>query len=94
MPLVVGEAMAMQKPVVATDVGGVRELLGEAGVIVPSKSPKELAEAMLELMGRIGEDRQALGRAARERITSHFSMDAKADEWETLYRAVLNGGGL
>ena len=35
MPLVVGEAMAMEKPVVATDVGGVRELVGDAGVVIP-----------------------------------------------------------
>ena len=42
MPLVVGEAMAMEKPVVATDVGGVRELVGESGVIVPAKSPESL----------------------------------------------------
>jgi glycosyltransferase involved in cell wall biosynthesis len=89
MPLAVGEAMAMEKPVVATDVGGVRELVGEAGVIVPAKSPERLAEAMLEMMRRTDEERRKLGSAARERIATHFSMDAKADEWEALYRAVL-----
>ncbi len=68
MPLAVGEAMAMEKPVVATDVGGVRELVGEAGVIVPAKSPESLAEAMLEMMRRTGEERRKLGLAARERI--------------------------
>ena len=35
MPLVIGEAMAMRRPVVATDVGGVRELVGETGQVVP-----------------------------------------------------------
>jgi glycosyltransferase involved in cell wall biosynthesis len=89
MPLVVGEAMAMEKPVVATDVGGVRELVGEAGVILPAKSPEALAEAMLEMMRSTPEARGALGRAARERIAARFSIDAKADEWEALYRAVL-----
>jgi glycosyltransferase involved in cell wall biosynthesis len=89
MPLVVGEAMAMEKPVAATDVGGVRELVGEAGVIVPAKNPEALAEAMLEMMRRTDEARGALGRLARERIATHFSIDAKADEWEALYRAVL-----
>jgi glycosyltransferase involved in cell wall biosynthesis len=38
MPLAVGEAMAMSNPVVATDVGGVRELVGDAGVVVPAKN--------------------------------------------------------
>ena len=90
MPLAVGEAMAMEKPVVATDVGGVRELVGEAGVIVPARSPEDLARAMLKMMQKPEEDRRALGRTARERIASHFSMEAKADEWETLYRTVLD----
>jgi glycosyltransferase involved in cell wall biosynthesis len=88
MPLVVGEAMAMQKAVVATNVGGVRELMGETGIIVPAKSPQNLADAMLELMERNEEFRQALGRAARARIAGKFSIDAKAEEWETLYRSL------
>ena len=89
MPLAVGEAMAMGKPVVATDVGGVRELLAETGFIVPAKSSESLADAMLEMMRRSDEERLRLGRAARKRIAAHFSMDAKADEWESLYREVL-----
>jgi glycosyltransferase involved in cell wall biosynthesis len=89
MPLAVGEAMAMEKPVVATNVGGVRELIGECGALVPAKSPESLAKAMLDLMGSTPETRRAFGRAARERIQNHFSMDAKADEWEALYRAEL-----
>jgi glycosyltransferase involved in cell wall biosynthesis len=89
MPLAVGEAMAMEKPVVATDVGGVRELVGEAGEVVRAKRPERLAQAMLELMGTTPEDRRALGSAARERVQSLFSMNAKADEWEALYRAEL-----
>ena len=87
MPLVVGEAMAMEKPVVATDVGGVRELVGEAGVIVPAKSPESLAEAMLTTMRSTDEERRKSGRAGRARIAAFFSMDAKADQWEAVYRA-------
>jgi glycosyltransferase involved in cell wall biosynthesis len=89
MPLAVGEAMAMEKPIVATDVGGVRELMGETGFIVPAKSPEELAEAMLKMMRKTDEERHRLGLVARTRIVAHFSMDAKANEWEALYRAVL-----
>jgi glycosyltransferase involved in cell wall biosynthesis len=89
MPLVVGEAMAMEKPVVATDAGGVRELVGDAGVVVPARAPEALAAAMLRLMRGTPADRQALGLAARQRIAGHFSMDARADEWEALYRALL-----
>jgi glycosyltransferase involved in cell wall biosynthesis len=88
MPLAVGEAMAMGKPVVATDVGGVRELVGEACVIVPAGTPEALAQAMLALMQATPETRRSLGRAARERIQSKFSLDAKTDEWEALYRTI------
>jgi glycosyltransferase involved in cell wall biosynthesis len=89
MPLVVGEAMAMEKPVVATDVGGVRELLGETGELVPARDTVALAEAMLGTMQRTDEERRTLGRAARKRICRSFSIEARADEWEALYRMVL-----
>jgi glycosyltransferase involved in cell wall biosynthesis len=88
MPLAVGEAMAMEKPVVATDAGGVRELVGEAGVVVPSRNPEALAEAMLDLMRQPLAVRQALGRAARERIVREFSMDARVSAWENLYEGM------
>jgi len=89
MPLAVGEAMAMEKPVVATDVGGVREFVGDTGVIVPAKSPEGLADAMLKMMRKTNDERRKLGLAARERIAAQFNMDAKADEWEALYRKML-----
>jgi glycosyltransferase involved in cell wall biosynthesis len=89
MPLAVGEAMAMEKPVVATDVGGTRELLGETGALVPARDPPALSQAMLAIMKTSCDDRRALGRSARLRIVNSFSMDAKADEWEALYRSVV-----
>jgi len=88
MPLVVGEAMAMEKPVVATDVGGVRELVGDAGLVVPSKNSSALAEAMIATMQQSREERAARGRSSRVRIVSHFSIDASADAWEALYRSL------
>jgi glycosyltransferase involved in cell wall biosynthesis len=91
MPLVVGEAMAMETPVVATDVGGTRELVGDAGAVVPRKAPDALGMAMIELMQRTPEDRRKQGQVERQRICRNFNMDTKADEWETLYRTVLNG---
>jgi len=89
MPLVVGEAMAMEKPVVATDVGGVRELMGEAGMLAPAKNPDALAAAMLVLMRSSSEARQKLGRAARVRIEDYFSIEARAQQWESLYRTLF-----
>ena len=91
MPLALGEAMAMEKPVVATNVGGVCELIRDAGVTVAAKDSTALAEAMLAMMRREPEERARLGRAARERIGAHFSMDSRTDEWEALYEAIARG---
>ncbi|MGB6746189.1 MAG: glycosyltransferase [Terracidiphilus sp.] len=90
LPLALGEAMAMEKPVVATDVGGVRELVGNVGAVVPARSAERLAEAMLVLMRQPQDAREAQGRAARERIVKDFSIDARAEEWDLFYRTFLN----
>ena len=89
MPLVIGEAMAMEKPIVATDVGGVRELVGDTGALIPAQHPAALAEAMLALMRTPADARRAQGRAARRRIATSFSMDARIHEWEAFYRSLL-----
>jgi hypothetical protein len=44
---------------------------------------------MLDLMQRTPEDRHEQGCEERRRICRSFNMDTKADEWETLYRTVL-----
>jgi glycosyltransferase involved in cell wall biosynthesis len=90
MPLAVGEAMCMAKPVVVTDVGGVRELVGDAGVLIPAKNSRALANAMLETMQQSRESPAAIGQSARERILHHFSMDATADTWDALYKKLLD----
>jgi glycosyltransferase involved in cell wall biosynthesis len=89
MPLVVGEAMAMEKPVVATDAGGVSELLGDLGSLVQAKDSDMLAQAMLAALRSSPQDREAGGRAARERIEAGFSLEARADEWEGFYQKLL-----
>jgi glycosyltransferase involved in cell wall biosynthesis len=89
MPLALAEAMAMEKPVAATDVGGVRELVGEAGRIVPARDAGALGNAMAAVMRMSAEERAALGRSARERMIRHFSMDARARDWERLYEEMI-----
>lgn len=89
MPLVVGEAMAMEKPVVATDVGGVRELLADTGAIVPPRDPDALAHAMLTMMRQSDDSRRAWGQAARARIAARFSVATSFPEWETFYTSFI-----
>jgi len=85
MPLAVGEAMAMEKLVVATDVGGVRELVGDSGLIVAPGDSSALAEAMLKAMAMNDMERKTMQRDARRRIQMHHSMSVKMEEWERLY---------
>jgi glycosyltransferase involved in cell wall biosynthesis len=92
MPLVVGEAMAMEKPVVATDVGGVRELVGDVGMIVPPRNSEGLAGAMVQMMQTSIRERVRLGKAARARIATGFSMSARTGQWEALYRDEFTRG--
>jgi glycosyltransferase involved in cell wall biosynthesis len=93
MPLAVGEALAMGKRVVATDVGGVRELVGNEGYLVPPQDPAALAAAMGKVMDTNVSISVAKSREARERICERFNMDAKPAEWEGLYSDVLSRNG-
>jgi len=90
MPLAVGEAMAMEKIVVATDVGGVRELVADAGIIVAPGDSQALAEAMLQAMAMREMEQKTMQRDARRRIQMHYSMPVKSDEWDQLYRQIAH----
>jgi len=91
LPLNVLEAMAMQKPVVATRVGGVPDIItdGVDGITVPAKNPQALADAIQTLAGDT-QQRMRMGRRARERIIESFSLRKMANEYESLYRDVAN----
>lgn len=90
MPLVVAEAMAIEKPVVATDVGGVRELVGDTALLVPAENHSALAQSMLSLMQESPAARQARGRAARQRIATAFNAETRFVEWDLFYRFLLS----
>jgi glycosyltransferase involved in cell wall biosynthesis len=70
-PLVVLEAMALGRPIVAFDVGGVREQLGDAGAIVAAEQPEALAEAVIDLLDDPGA-RSILGTAAATRVADLY----------------------
>jgi len=83
MPNVVMEAMAMQKPVIATDVNGARELMadGKTGIIVPPQQPEALAKAILEIIDS-PERLNAFGKAGYERVRKEFTMMAMGNKLE------------
>ncbi len=74
-PLAVLEAMALGRPVVAFAVNGVKDQLGEAGVLVPPGDAEALAAAVLELVEDQGR-RAELGAQARARAVSAFGIGA------------------
>lgn len=87
--LPVGEAMACNLPVVASDGGALPEIVGKAGLLVPKGDAEALATAIDKLL-REPELRARLGEAGRERIHRHFSWRVTAAGMLAFYRRVLN----
>jgi glycosyltransferase involved in cell wall biosynthesis len=88
-PNVIGEAMACGVPCVSSDVGEARALIGETGAIVPPGDSGALADAVLGMLARDAETMVRLGAASRERIVSHFSIDAVARRYEAIYADII-----
>jgi len=81
------EAMACGVPCVATDVGGVAEVLdsGACGLVVPPGDPEALANALHGLCVS-AEERRRLAQAGRRRAVEQYSMEKMTADYEALYR--------
>jgi hypothetical protein len=92
LSLSVAEAMAHAKPVVATDVGGTRELLrdGETGLLVPPRDPEALAGAIRAFIERPDFARQC-GEKAREHIKKNFGIRGQVERLQDIYDSLLRG---
>lgn len=90
MPLIILDAMAMGKPVVASTVAGIVEEVedGRTGLLVPPADPQSLASAIASLLSS-PDRRQAMGRAGKERFEQHFRAELAARRYQELYQAVL-----
>ena len=88
------EAMARRKPVVATAVGGIPEVVadGVSGFLVPPSDPAALADALIRL-ARSPSLRQRLGDAGYEIVAERFSIDAQVRRIEELYDEELQRAG-
>jgi len=86
LPLSVIEAMACGKPVVATNAGGIPEMVvsGVTGTLVPMKDAVALGRAMVDLV-QAPKRRQAMGKAGRKRVEEFFTIDRFVQEMSQEY---------
>ena len=89
MPNVVLEAMSLGLPIVATDVGGVGDMLvnGESGLLIPAGDAHAIADAVFQLFADPDKSR-ALGRSANNAV-QRFSPERQRDELLALYAETL-----
>jgi len=89
--IVLIESMACGCPVIATNVGGIPEIVtSDCGILVSPRSPKEIAIAANKLIGDKNL-RRRLSKNARERVEKYFDFDLIAEKVEQSYRRHLEG---
>lgn len=98
LPTSLISALAGGRPIVATDVGGIPDIVGPGcGLLVEPANPAALSSAMTEMATTIRSDAAALAgirRAARARYETTFSADVWAHNLRALYDRVLAGGSV
>jgi glycosyltransferase involved in cell wall biosynthesis len=94
-PVVAIEALAARRPVVATRVGGVPDVVddGVDGLLVPVGDVSGMAEA-LERLARNPALRARMGEAGSERVVPRYRVERLVDDVDALYRELLAGAGL
>lgn len=83
-PYSVVEAMMSGKPVVATDVGGIKEALDNCGIVVPPRNKKKLADGMIKLLSD-SRLRASMSEDAVERALNFFTTKAFQDSYYKSY---------
>jgi len=86
------EAMATRKPVIASRVGGMPEVVGdqESGLLVPEEDPQSLATAIIALLQDPARARQ-MGEAGRRRVEQFFSLERRTTAVASICATVADG---
>jgi glycosyltransferase involved in cell wall biosynthesis len=92
LPVALLEAASSGLPAVASDTGGVGEIVlhEKTGYLIPPDAPDALAAAMSRLMSLSAEERRKLSLAAREHAAAKFDTGVVLKQWEELYRELLS----
>ncbi|HYK93335.1 MAG TPA: glycosyltransferase family 4 protein [Thermoplasmata archaeon] len=94
-PLVALEAFARGRPVVATEIGGIPDIVdeGESGYLVPIDRPELLAERLVRLLSDPSRAR-SMGETGRTRVLERFTPELHVERLLAVYDAVLKGSPL
>ncbi len=86
------EAMALGKPVIGADSGGMPELIGhqQTGLIVPAADAAALAAAIVQILDHPQEARR-MGQRGSERVRSYFTVERMADGLQAVFTAAAHG---
>lgn len=87
--LPVAEAMACKIPVITTNGGALPEVAGDAAVVVPTKSPEALSEAIMNLLDNKDEMKR-LAEAGYKRVMENFTWRRAAEKTVEVYRKVID----
>ena len=91
-PNVVLEAMIMGLPCVATDVGDVRQMVGDNGLVVPPSSVEELAIALTDAIDSDADKRRSIGASLRQRALQEYTLGRAASRFAEVYEQRLTLG--
>jgi glycosyltransferase involved in cell wall biosynthesis len=86
------EASAMELPIIASNVGGLPEVVDHniTGILIPPDDPQALVEA-IEALANDKEKREEMGKQGRRKAIRQFSLEREVKEWLGLYEKALNG---
>ena len=90
MPVALLEAMALARPVVATDTGGISEVLKNQrnGLVIPKASSESIVDAISYFIEK-PQTAKALGTAAQKHIETQFSLSRMYDDYIKIYDHIL-----
>lgn len=89
-PNVLGEAMATSRPCITTDAGDSAALLGDTGVVVPSRDEDALSAGIESLLLMSPEKRYVLGSRARARVEEYYPLEKIVEQYVAVYNKMLS----
>ncbi|EKX49454.1 hypothetical protein GUITHDRAFT_57752, partial [Guillardia theta CCMP2712] len=91
LPLVIGEAMAFNKPVVCSAIDGIPEAVDHQvdGLLVPPADAQALSDAIYKLH-QSPELRNTIGKAGRDRVLRQFSYDVMASNYDKIMNKLIS----